>query len=189
MGVSNRMIVRMPVSNVDLLLTLTLLGSVIGCGKPADLPALAPVVGKIMMDGKPLAGVLVSFESPSGVVAFGATDENGGYELVYRDPYTGAGLGENTVRIETSLDAPTPGGWRDPIPSIYNARSTLKANVVEGPNAFDFALESKLKKKVTQCECSAPISLIAVILFVSVRGDENEDFQANFRPHERLYAD
>jgi len=146
MGVSNRMIVRMPVSNVDLLLTLTLLGSVIGCGKPADLPALAPVVGKIMMDGKPLAGVLVSFESPSGVVAFGATDENGGYELVYRDPYTGAGLGENTVRIETSLDAPTPGGWRDPIPSIYNARSTLKANVVEGPNAFDFALESKLKK-------------------------------------------
>ena len=118
----------------------------VGCSAPADLPKLAEVSGEIMMDGDPLPGVNVIFESPSGVVSYGATDAGGRYELTYRGPYKGAGIGENTVRIETALEAPSPGRWRDPVHFLYNAKSILTAEVTEGSNNFDFALESKPKK-------------------------------------------
>ena len=119
----------------------------IGCsGTPADQPDLAPVTGTVTLDGSPLPGVTVAFESTGGQVAFGETNEAGQYELVYKGPWKGAVLGQNTVRITTVTDAPPGGGWRDPVHPYYNVRSMLTAEVVEGENTFDFALEKKPKK-------------------------------------------
>ena len=114
---------------------------------PADQPDLSPVTGVVTLDGSPLAGVSIAFESASGQVAFGQTDENGQYEMVYKGPWKGAVNGQNTVRITTASDAPPDPGWREPIHPIYNRRSTLTAEVVAGENTFNFALESKPSKR------------------------------------------
>ncbi len=114
---------------------------------PVDQPDLSPVTGIVTLDGSPLSGASVVFESTGGQVAFGQTDENGQYEMVYKGPWKGAVNGQNTVRITTASDAPPDPGWREPIHPIYNRRSKLTAEVVAGENTFDFALESKPSKR------------------------------------------
>lgn len=119
-----------------------------GCSDvPADQPDLSPVTGIVTLDGNPLTGATIVFESAGGQVAFGQTDENGRYEMVYKGPWKGAVNGQNTVRITTASDAPPDPGWREPIHPFYNRRSTLTAEVVAGENTFDFALESKPSKR------------------------------------------
>lgn len=119
----------------------------LGCsGKSADQPDLAPVSGIVTLEGAPLPNASVVFESAEGQLAFGQTDEAGKYEIVYKGPWKGAVLGENTVRITTATDAPPEPGWRDPIHPFYNVRSILTADVVAGENTFDFALENKPKR-------------------------------------------
>lgn len=119
-----------------------------GCADvPADQPDLNPVTGTVTLDGNPLAGAAIVFESANGQVAFGQTDENGHYEMVYKGPWKGAVTGQNTVRITTASDAPPDPGWREPIHPLYNRRTTLTAEVVSGENTFDFALESKPSKR------------------------------------------
>ena len=128
------------------LVSLTLLA---GCGPQSEgMPDLAPVTGTITMDGEPLANVSVTFEAASGATSYATTGDDGSYELTYIRSSKGAGIGSNTVRIETATDAPPSPGWRDPIPSIYNVRTTLQADVKQGePNVIDFALESKPAKQ------------------------------------------
>jgi hypothetical protein len=93
----------------------------VGCStRPADQPEIAPVAGRVTMDGQPLAGVSVVFESERSVLSFG-----------------------NTVRISTPTMGPTSPLHKDSIPAIYNTQSTLAADVAKGRNVFDFALESK----------------------------------------------
>jgi len=116
----------------------------VGCStRPADQPEIAPVAGRVTMDGQPLAGVSVVFESERSVLSFGNTDADGRYKLSYIRSAKGAGLGNNTVRISTPTMGPTSPLHKDSIPSIYNTQSTLAADVVKGRNVFDFALESK----------------------------------------------
>ena len=120
-----------------------------GCGPQSEgLPDLAPVTGTITMDGEPLANASVTFGAASGATSYATTGADGTYELNYIRSSKGAGIGPNTVRIETATDAPPSPGWRDPIPSIYNRRTTLQADVKKGePNIIDFALESKPAKQ------------------------------------------
>ncbi len=124
-------------------------GLVVGCGPQSEgMPELAAVTGTVTMDGKPLPGASVTFEAAGGATSFATTDADGRYELNYIRSQKGAGIGLNTVRIETATDAPPSPGWRDPIPAVYNRRSTLQADVQQGePNIIDFALESKPAKK------------------------------------------
>jgi len=125
-------------------LALVLAAALVGCSSgPKDLPKLGTVTGTITLDGKPLPQVTVVFESESGRSAFGATDEQGRYELLYTGNAKGAVMGPNLVRINSRTDAPPGPDWKDPIPARYNSRSELKADVVAGTNTFDFALESK----------------------------------------------
>ncbi len=122
--------------------SLVLLVLVGGCTTSSDgLPDLAPVTGKVTMGGKPLSGVSVQFESTNGQVASGTTDANGQYELIFSGDAKGAEIGENTVRITTVLDHPTPVDYKDPIPAKYNVSSDLKVTVKTGDNTHDFALE------------------------------------------------
>jgi len=115
-----------------------------GCaGKPSDMPQLGAVTGTITLDGKPLEKVTVVFESDSGRSAFGSTDSSGRYELLYVGNSKGAVVGSNKVIINSQLDAPPGPDWKDPIPARYNSATQLKADVANGKNTFDFALESK----------------------------------------------
>jgi len=115
-----------------------------GCaGKLKDMPELGAVTGTVTLDGKPLENVTVVFESSSGRSAFGSTDAQGRYELLYTGNARGAVLGPNRVIIKSRLDAPPGPDWKDPIPARYNANTELTAEVVPGRNAFDFQLESR----------------------------------------------
>jgi len=115
---------------------------VVGCAPPeVDLPDLATVTGTVTMGGEPLENVSVEFTSANGQAASGATDANGKYELTYSGDVKGAELGENTVRITTILDHPTPPDYKDPVPAKYNEATELKVTVEAGANTHDFALE------------------------------------------------
>jgi hypothetical protein len=107
------------------------------------MPELGAVTGTVTLDGKPLDTATVVFESPSGRSAFGSTDAQGRYELLYTGNARGAVLGPNRVIIKSRLDAPPGPDWKDPIPARYNATTELTAEVVPGRNAFDFQLESR----------------------------------------------
>lgn len=117
--------------------------SLAGCTGGSDLPKTGAVTGTVTLDGQPAAKCSVTFESDSGQVAFGQTDDAGRYELQFRDGVRGAVVGSNKVRIETTLEAPAPAGYKDPIPAKYNTQTTLQVNVQAGENTHNFDLESK----------------------------------------------
>ncbi len=76
-----------------------------GCGEPADpnIPreyALVPAGGEITLDGKPLAGAVVTFlqTDEEGTTCSADTDEMGQYELSYRGE-TGAAAAHYKVAV------------------------------------------------------------------------------------------
>jgi hypothetical protein len=115
--------------------------SFIGCGKTgADI---APVSGRITLDGKPLEKADVVFQ-PDGSKppASGRTDADGRYQLVYKRGVMGGAIGSNTVRITISSDvAANPPN----IPARYNSESGLVKEVKSGQNEFNFDLTSNEK--------------------------------------------
>lgn len=115
-----------------------------GCSaKPTGMPDVAPVIGTITLNGEPLAGASVVFESEGGHSALGTTDSTGRYQLVAPGNQKGAVVGLNKVKITTQLDAPPAPNWKDPIPSRYNSASELSAQVNPGQNSFNFELQRK----------------------------------------------
>jgi hypothetical protein len=123
---------------------LALVVAIVGCStRPADQPEIAAVSGRVTLDGQPLGGVSVVFESDRGVLSFGNTDDEGRYTVSYIRSAKGAGLGRNVVRIRTPMMGPASPLRKDRIPSIYNTASTLAVDVAKGSNVFDFTLESK----------------------------------------------
>lgn len=120
----------------------------LGCdSKPKGMPELAPVSGTVTMDGQPLARAMVTFVNGQGVVSVGPTDEAGRYSLSYRGVTPGAGLGANKVTITSIPENPDVGLLNEPIPPIYNSKSTLSADVATSPNTFAFDLSAKPSKK------------------------------------------
>jgi len=110
--------------------------STAGCSKSG--PELAPVTGRITLDGKPLAKTDVVFqpngsESPSS----GRTDADGRYQLAYKRGVMGGHVGSNIVRITISPDvvANPPN-----IPARYNSDSELSKEIKSGQNEFNFDL-------------------------------------------------
>jgi hypothetical protein len=117
---------------------------VTGCSaKPSGMPTVAPVMGTVTLNGEPLAGASVVFQSESGHSAMGTTDSTGSYQLTAPGNQKGAVIGLNKVKISSKLDAPPGPNWKDPIPARYNSASELSAQVNPGPNSFNFALERK----------------------------------------------
>lgn len=117
---------------------------VIGCSaKPTGMPDVAPVTGTVTLNGEPLAGASVIFQSESGHSAMGTTDSSGSYQLTAPGNQKGAVIGLNKVKINSKLDGPPDPNWKDPIPARYNSASELSAQVNPGKNSFDFALEKK----------------------------------------------
>lgn len=106
---------------------------------------VAPVSGKVTMDGKPLVGALVSFSAaqpPAGKsppAAQGETDEQGRYTLKMYEgnsAWDGACVGENRVSItldeRSTVKAIRRGAPRELVPAKYNTESQLTKTVPAG---------------------------------------------------------
>lgn len=137
-----------------------------GCGETgADYSKveLISVGGKVTLDGQPLANAVVTFDAPDGQFAYGLTDTAGAYSLRLDSVRSGCTPGPKTVRISTTrkivgLNATEGEGGAevgegnlengkvvvpDKIPTRFNAKSELKADVSSSQRTFDFALPSR----------------------------------------------
>ena len=133
-------------------LLLAIHGQLTGCA-PNAYP-LAPVSGRVTLDGQPLAGAAVVFQpkfaGDSGEVApgsVGRTNEIGRYALMTVNDEPGAAPGTHKVRIYSYSPESAPVGDTDARegaergPGRYNYRRTLVFEVPEeGTDAADFQL-------------------------------------------------
>jgi hypothetical protein len=125
----------------------------LGCSKKS-LP-IAPVSGRVTMDGKPLAHALVRFQpekrdkdpnvSPD---AYGETDEQGNYSLKPvlsdRDDVDGAVVGLNYVQLSVYDRGDGKRQPRETLPAKYSTDSKLTFEVPPGgTTSANFDLKSK----------------------------------------------
>jgi hypothetical protein len=119
----------------------------LGCGS-RELPELAPVTGKVTLDGDPLPGLLVSFyPEGGGRPGTGTTDVEGNYELTYVAGEEGTKLGRSRVEVTTVWPdgEPTP-GVADPVPPEYQGmKSTLSFDVKPEDNVYNIEMKSSDK--------------------------------------------
>jgi len=116
-----------------------------GCNREG-LPKLAPVSGIVTLDDQPVSDALVTFDgSKAGEPPSQArTDASGKYELFYSRGHKGATIGEHVVHISSyseSGEDDTRQVHKETIPSRYNVKSELKADVKRGANKLDFPLK------------------------------------------------
>ncbi len=111
-----------------------------GCSR-GDWPRLAPVHGKITLDGKPLAraGILFAPEK-GGRESTAVTDAEGNYTLKYFRDAMGAKIGVHNVHIST-FDPHA--GRPELVPANYNVNSELQRTVVAGENELNFDLTTQ----------------------------------------------
>lgn len=104
-----------------------------GCGRSG--PQIAPVHGRITLEGRPLAGADIRFE-PNGPErpSVGRTDSDGHFDLMFKRGQPGAIVGQHTVRIWVSNEV-----VKNPpiIAAKFDARSELRREVKSGDNEFD----------------------------------------------------
>src|SRR5262245_22082045 len=110
------------------------------------LPRLGTVTGTVTLDNQPVGDATVIFEGaqPGEPAALGRTDATGKYEVYYSRGHKGTTIGEHVVRISTydeTGDDENRQVRKETIPSRYNAKSELKADVKRGANTHDFPLK------------------------------------------------
>lgn len=128
----------------SLLLLLT------GCssGSGEAVPDLADVSGVVTMDGSPLVNAKVIFEPLETTgkarrrASSATTQEDGSYSLEYNEDASGASLGKHRVMIIKLTDNPEDAG-KQLVPTKYNDKSELTADVKAGGNTINFDLKSK----------------------------------------------
>ena len=112
-----------------------------GCGV-SDV-SLAPVRGRVTLDGRPVANAWVKFHPSKGRGSQARTNNDGVYELEYTAERRGALLGEHKVEVGTreANDAlGNPVNRPEVIPARYNTESTLQASIASGENVVDLEL-------------------------------------------------
>ena len=120
---------------------LLVMAGLIGCSQPEV--ELASVQGKITMGGQPLPNATVRFiPINGGRTAFGKTNDQGEYEMLYSASASGAIVGPMRVEI-TTIDADDPKAHPETVPAKYNTDSELTAEVEAKKNVIDFQLDSK----------------------------------------------
>jgi hypothetical protein len=121
---------------------------------------LVSVSGTVTLDGAPLAGALVQFETPEDrTYSSGTTDSSGSYTLEFNSERSGVLPGKKIVRIrggggdsddssagtdEEDSDAPAAESTSaaTAVPACYNTDSKLAAEVTSSTTRFDFDLKS-----------------------------------------------
>jgi hypothetical protein len=116
-----------------------------GCNRG---PQLAPVRGRVTLDGKAIESAEVKFQPADGRTSHGITDANGRFELRYTRDEMGALVGPHTVRILSATEVTLPNGQfqlrPQLVPARYNSQSELHEEVKAGEdNEFNFDLASK----------------------------------------------
>lgn len=136
--------------NASILICVFLM--IAGCNSgPEDMPEIGTVTGTVTLDGQPLEAADIFFAPENGRTSTGTTDAAGKYELTYNPTTKGAKIGKNMVRITTFKEFegdPDAKNSKEParkelVPSEYNQKTTLTADVKAGENTFDFDLKSK----------------------------------------------
>lgn len=153
---------------INLLLTAICLGLAGGCGPHADLAnlprPLQPVSGRVLMDGKTLAGVVLSFlpSAEGGSLSIGETDADGRYRLSYVG-MPGCPPGDYDVvfsyktladgkplslELQSGLILPRDAlNASERMPKKYAPGSAgLKATVAPGGGSIDFALVGPIQR-------------------------------------------
>ena len=123
-----------------------------GCGSKYDI---APVSGRITLDGEPLAGALVSFEPlateglEAGYGSYGECDDAGLYQLKSLHGENGAIVGPHRILITTMKGKEGPNGEmimisKERVPEKYmDYDNPLKFEVpAEGTDQAHFELKS-----------------------------------------------
>lgn len=132
--------------------TVILCALLSGCGHGDS----APVSGLVTLNGKPVAGIAVSFQpvmtegnSAPGPPAFGITDANGRYTAqLMGETRKGAAIGKNQVRFSAYMppadpDVPSNAKPAVEIPRRYGHDSKLELDVpAKGTASADFQLTS-----------------------------------------------
>jgi hypothetical protein len=125
---------------------ILLVATLVGCD--SNEPKLYKVVGKVMMDGKPLPDAEVRFlPIPKGNEpvrpSSATTDENGEYSLEYSTTKSGARPGSYQVFVSTKRSAmPEVPAVPESVPDVYNTKTTLTAEIDEESRTFNFDLKS-----------------------------------------------
>lgn len=131
-----------------------------GCSKPQDELPRQPVSGSVTLDGKPLERGTISFQPATGLpTAAGVPISGGGYSIsrdeglvpgAYKVLISSTPEGAAPKNDSTTGPPPLPGQPTPPpkelLPTRYNEKTTLVAEVKEGNNTFNFELESAPKK-------------------------------------------
>ena len=120
---------------------------VAGCGTTSDMPEVAPVRGKVTLNGKPLIMAKIIFAPVEGGQSSEAvTNANGEYDLVYKRDIMGAKVGKHKVMIttfelpEVTDDGKVLGGKPELVPPQFNSQTTLEKEVKPEENVIDFTL-------------------------------------------------
>lgn len=121
---------------------LLLLAVVSGCGSD-----FVTVTGRVTLDGEPLSDAFVEFtpQFAGGSTAYGRTDANGNYDMMFSLNQKGAMPGDNLVSI-TTADIGDVGQANTPerVPARYNRNSELHVEVAPGrANTIDLELSSE----------------------------------------------
>jgi hypothetical protein len=112
-----------------------------GCGRAG--PEVAPVSGRVTLDGRPLESADLMFQVEGKSPGVGRTDQDGRYELMYKRGVAGTPIGSNRVAITVSSELVSN---PPPIPARYNTETELTAEVQPGEdNVFNFDLTSDRK--------------------------------------------
>lgn len=107
-----------------------------GISQVADL---GPVIGLVLLDGKPLTGARVEFLNEKDGSATGMTDQRGRYQLVFTEKRPGATIGHNRVKVFKS-DA----DGKEMLRPAYNTDTILREFVEAENNNFSINLSSKI---------------------------------------------
>jgi len=130
-----------------MILSVSLVGTLSGCGGSTDGPALGSVSGTVTIDGAPASNVTVTFTpAEGGRASTGSTNSSGDYTLTYSPSESGAVVGNHTVTIRgTSLnfDESTPESERrvintTEVPEEYE-QETRTVEVKSGSNKIDLS--------------------------------------------------
>ena len=114
---------------------------VTGCGGGGG-PELGQIKGRVQLDGMPVSEATVLFQQDASPSAYGVTDSDGYYEVMFSEGNPGAVLGQHRVTIGT---ARFRDGINHPetIPAMYNRESKLTREVVAGQQTFDFDIKTE----------------------------------------------
>ena len=133
----------------------------VGLGCSSQRYKVAPLSGKVMLDGKPLPKAWVHFapigskDNPNpGPTSHGKTDGEGRYELQIDPEHPGSVVGKARVYIRSATPAESEGGAqrdaggprppKDKVPRKYNEETTLTYDVPpEGTDRANFDLFSR----------------------------------------------